>query len=480
MPIGNSIPEYIFIRISIWCLRAVAPICIAYTIANWYIGSYWYSPWLGRYALLETTFYFLVYLPRTYVLQQAATHPPPLPKEQRKALFMRCCTRLREVEDFTTGWFYSTPSSLIRRENIKEWLLWAFFCTHTDGIRDEWQEEIDEYIDSVEDMLGHKLEVGRNDSVECMRVTLDPVRMLHRPFLWYMIVCLVDTITAICLFKLGFMHFTGRVSFRCFPPRLFTMFSQRSPHPELVYWYRPHRSKTKHPILFFHGIGIGLWPYVNFLKELAAAEPDVGILAIENLSISMHITRPPLARDAMLSALSHVLAHHGLSSLVVAGHSYGTILAAHMVRNPSLAPLISRLLLVDPIPFLLHQPAVAYNFVYRTPHTANEWQLWYFASRDPDIAHALSRHFFWLENILWKEDLEDRPTAVVLSGRDQIVDATEVWKYLTGANSWRFKWQGDGLEVLYYADLDHAMVFDTEKRRRPMVETLKRFVQELE
>ncbi|KAI0244982.1 hypothetical protein BJV78DRAFT_1287169 [Lactifluus subvellereus] len=36
-------------------------------------------------------------------------------------------------------------------------------------------------------------------------------------------------------------------------------------------------------------------------------------------------------------------------------------------------------LLIDPIPFLLHYPTVAYNFVYRQPRRANEWQLWYFA-----------------------------------------------------------------------------------------------------
>jgi len=330
----------------------------------------------------------------------------------------------------------------------------------------------------VEDMIGYKLEDGWNSGVQCMKVTLDPVKMLHRPFLWYMVVSLVDTITAVQLFRMGFLHFSNGLSFRCFPPRLFTRFSQHSPHPELVYWYRPHRSATKKPIVFFHGIGIGLWPYVNFLQELVDADPDVGILAIENLSISMRITRPPMPRDAMLAALTTVLDHHALSSFVVAAHSYGTIVAAHMLHTPALAPRVAGLLLVDPIPFLLHQPAVAYNFVYRAPRTANEWQLWYFASRDPDIARALARHFFWSENILWKEDLAGRPTAVVLSGRDQIVDAVEVWKYLTGEDNWRFRWKGDGLEVLYYADLDHAMVFDIEKRRRPMIEALERFVQE--
>jgi len=294
--------------------------------------------------------------------------------------------------------------------------------------------------------------------------------------LWYTIVAIVDTITTVRLLLAGFKHYDDRNPFACFPPRWISLFSQRSPHRDLVYWYRPHRSKTKPPVLFLHGIGIGLWPYVSFFKEFVANEPDVGILAIENLSVSMRIYRPPLARPAMLSALTAILKSHGHERFVLAAHSYGTVLAAHLLRDPVFSKRVTSTMLIDPIPFLLYLPAVAYNFVYRQPHTANEWQLWYFASRDPDIARALSRHFFWVENVLWKDDLDGRECAVVLCGRDQIVDAQEVRRYLTGTEELDFEWREDGLEVLYYPDLDHSQQFDTFERRRPMVDILSRFV----
>jgi hypothetical protein len=161
---------------------------------------------------------------------------------------------------------------------------------------------------------------------------------------------------------------------------------------------------------------------------------------------------------------------------------------------------IAAALLIDPIPFLLHHPAIAHNFVYRQPRRANQWQLWYFASRDPDIARALSRHFFWFENILFREDViraapvadEDEnqrnnpsppPVAVSLSGCDQIVDTRAVHAYLTSGvvkdapevvPSGR--WAKDGLEVHYFPELDHATVFDTRKNRSPLLEILSRFV----
>lgn len=226
---------------------------------------------------------------------------------------------------------------------------------------------------------------------------------------------------------------------------------------------------------------IGLWPYIPFLRELVAQDPDVGIIAIESLSISMRISPPPLSRPAMLEAIRALLDAYALSHVVVVGHSYGTVVAAHMLRSPELAPRVAAWLFVDPIPFLLHLPAVAYNFVYRPPRAANEWQLWYFASRDPDVARALARHFFWAENILWKEDLDGRRIAVVLSGCDQIVDVPEVREYLTeqehGNETFRWMNASGDLEVLYYEDLDHAQVFDLAKNRKPLVDIVHKFVQ---
>ncbi|KAF7795762.1 hypothetical protein EIP86_006929 [Pleurotus ostreatoroseus] len=324
------------------------------------------------------------------------------------------------------GWFFSPSSSEMRRDNAVEWLLWALFSSTRDNRLDEWKEEIEGYIEVIERLLGHELQDGYNDSINA--------------------------------------------------------FVETSPHPSLAYWYRPHRSKTKRPIVFFHGIGIGLWTYVQFFRDILRADPDVGIIAFEDLSVSMRISPPPLRREELLDALPVVLDHHRFDKFVLMGHSYGTVVQAHIMRSPELAQRVTSWLFIDPIPFLLHQPAVAYNFVYRQPQTANEWQLWYFASRDPDIARVLARYFFWTENILFKEDLVGRRVGVVVGGCDQIVDAEELRRYLTEEDEPTFKWESkDGLlQVLWYPPLDHAQVFDTPERRSSMVTMLSGFVREAE
>lgn len=70
--IGHSSPEYIFIRISIFLLRSVAPLSIAELAGSLYAGEWLFSRWLGCYAVAETAFYALVYLPRTWYMQKVS------------------------------------------------------------------------------------------------------------------------------------------------------------------------------------------------------------------------------------------------------------------------------------------------------------------------------------------------------------------------------------------------------------------------
>ncbi|KAF8259394.1 Alpha/Beta hydrolase protein [Lactarius quietus] len=504
--IGQTWPEYIFIRASIFGLRLVAPLSIVYLAASWRAHTFLWSPVLGVYALIEAPFFLLVYLPRQYRLQRDAKHPPRMSRAERDALFYKCANSM--TPESITNWFLRAPGQRVLRDNVADWLLWALFSARSTEDLREWEEELDSYISVMGDYVGYPIGRGSNLDMQCLRPTMDPVHTVHRPFIWYMIVCLVDTSVSISLHFKGFTHHNTRKWFHAFPPRPLLAFFSRSSSDTVTnipYWYRPHRSSTKLPVVFIHGIGIGLYPYVPFLSELAAQDPDVGIIAIEILPISMHITAPPLERDVMCAAITRILDAHGLHRVVVAGHSYGTVIAAHLLhRQQGTAingttpqgtpeetdtPTIAALLLVDPIPFLLHHPAVAYNFVYRYPRTANEWQLWYFASRDADIARALARHFFWFENILFREDVmgAGKPhVAVSIAGRDQIVDARAVWGYLTGGeedqgrlgSGSRGRWARDGLEVIYFPELDHATVFDARANRAELLDVLSRFVRE--
>lgn len=470
--IGTSFVELIAIRLAIAALRLVTPLSAVHLAAGCWGGTLDITSPLTLCAISEVAFFSLVYLPRKYRLQKPAKHPV-LTRQQRKELVERCFRSLAsEDPQVLSAWFNFVPLSLVNRDNFTEWLHWAIFSSTVEDA-EGFLSEVEEYLTELEQRDGIKLVPGYTPGIKAIRVTLDPVRTAHRPLVWYLLVASLDTGSFFVLRSLGFKHYTTGGVLNVFPPRPFTLLSDSSPAP-LPYWYRPHRSRTKSPILFLHGIGIGLLPYLPFIRELIEGDPDLGIIIIEILPICNRITRPPLGREATCFAISQILAAHNFDRFVLVGHSFGTAIASYILQDPVLSRKVTATLLVDPITFLLHHPSVAYNFLYRTPKRANEWMLWYFASRDPDIARTLGRHFFWSECIMWKEDLEiGRKIAVVLSEDDQIVDAKAVRKYLTGEESLR--WERDGLEVVWHPGLDHAMVWDAKECRAPMLEIIEKF-----
>jgi len=455
--------------------------------------------------VLETIFALTLY--RTYVtrLLKAAKHPPPGTRANRRALFEKCFSHVSDVDAYLRLWFLGAEPSEVRRENMREFLLWGFFDRDLKECEedDEVLGELEEYMTRVEEKLGRKLEPGRGVA-ECLRLTIDGVECRYRSLTWYLIIFLVDTAAHAVFYLQGFRHYSQslRKSLRVFPPRIshLVLPAERSVAADLSYWYRPHKSPNKLPIVFLHGIGIGLWTYIQFLSELNSSTKDhddqIGILAIEILPISFRLAfDEPLASQEFARQVSKILSHHDIHEFVLVAHSYGTVLTTQMLRSPKLAPRIASLVLVDPVSLLLHQPHVAYNFTRRKPRTAGQWQLWYFASMDPGVAYVLGRHFFWRDSIVWKEDLLERNgrdgeengngvsekawrrVAVFLAERDLIVSAPAVHRYLEAEedDGCVVVSEGGKVEVTLFPELDHAQVFDSPEDREKVLAVIRAY-----
>ncbi|KAK7713528.1 hypothetical protein SLS64_004779 [Diaporthe eres] len=411
----------------------------------------------------------------------------------RRTLFQRCLENVRDPERYLSLWALGAPPDEIKRDNVRDFLLWAFF--DRDSVAPEIEDELEGYINDTEEFLGRSLAPGRGRAVT-MRLTLDHVPTRYRSVVWYLIVGLVDSATHCHLLWHGFDLWPSPLRtnlLRVFPPRLLAsveLARRQSPSDELCYWYRRPRSPTTGvsptlPIVFLHGIGIGLYPYVPFLASLPSTSP---IIALEILPISMRLTKSNiLARPEFIRHLKEILRHHHIDQFVLVGHSYGTVMATHVLHDSELSPRVEGVMLVDPVTLLLNLPDVAYNFTRRTPQTANEWQLWYLASMDPGIALVLGRHFFWRENIIFKEELvTGRQAAVCLSSRDLIVDTMAVARYLINddddnearkvleAAKRSSVMTSSGVELLW-VELDHAQVFDKSHDYNRVVETVRRF-----
>jgi hypothetical protein len=326
--IGTSLWDYIFIRTCIFLLHLVAPLSVIYSLVSRLVRLPFQLPQvLQVWLALEAVFYLTVYLPRKEYLQRAARHPTPPCRDDRRKLFWRCHSNIPDPVQYLRKWFRGASEAEIKRENVKDFFRWAFL--NTGELNPAYDEELEEYVGEMEKLLGRKLEPGRGNA-KCLRLTLDKVEMLHRSLTWYLCVFIVDTTASIYLRYHSFNF--HRTSFlRClaiFPLRPFTFLTTySSPGENLTYWHRPHTSKTRLPILFIHGIGIGLYPYINFLADVNAADDQdssdgqVGIIAIELMSVSSRITAEAISKDEMCKEVHRTLKAHGWERFVLVSHS---------------------------------------------------------------------------------------------------------------------------------------------------------------
>lgn len=300
----------------------------------------------------------------------------------------------------------------------------------------------------------------------------------------------IDLAVTIILLIMGFQFYRQpRNAFlKSFPFRPMTLLSWReSVSPQLSYFYRPHKSTKHRPIVLVHGVGIGLAPYIPLLSKVPK---DIGILAIELLPVSSHVTTSMPPSIDLIDALVKIVAQQNLQDFVFVGHSYGTFFTSLFLRSPYLAARTHSIVMIDPVALLLHCPHVAYNFTKRKPEEANEWQLYWAVQTDPDIAFTIGRRFCWREHVVWKEDLAGRKTTVIVGGRDNLVDPEAIASYITrGDWEWTdadtFAWQEspkywkgeDPLELVWLEGYDHGQSFLSPKMLPTIVRVIERYSQ---
>jgi hypothetical protein len=104
---------------------------------------------------------------------------------------------------------------------------------------------------------------GITPDLPCVRLNLDEISFVHRPLLYYVSIFAVQQTCGLVLLAAGFEY--GSVD-------------------GISYWWRGSSSslskselirrstQLQKPVLFFHGIGIGLAPYLQLLSKLCARQ----------------------------------------------------------------------------------------------------------------------------------------------------------------------------------------------------------------
>ena len=104
------------------------------------------------------------------------------------------------------------------------------------------------------------------------------------------------------------------------------------------------------PLLFLHGVGLGLLPYLNFLLQLSSLGRPM--VAVEVRHLSMRACSEVPEEDEVVDWVCAALDRHGVARMHVVAHSYGTFMASRLVQRRRAA--VASLTLLDPVCFIMY------------------------------------------------------------------------------------------------------------------------------
>ena len=345
---------------------------------------------------------------------------------------------------FLEGWFRGEVSvDDMDEAMVVEFLAWAMYSADPRALHDEQRATCARVLASVRARYGSELFPPRAPqtpgrvAVRAMRLTLDRVRLNHRPLALYCLSRALGGLGAAALVMRGFSyHANGPVAF----------------------WFRPaaRGAEDESPLIFFHGVSASRLPYLPLFFSCLGERSGRAAAFVEIASVLMTGDLLAPARETPASVLAAVRDVLRMSSAcsaappaaVLVGDSWGTIAVTWVIHR---APgLVRHAVLLNPVAVLLSFPSVAYNFVYRARHAPmpktaegpRAWYRWMFhlaldgaVTTEPTIAWLLRRHFWWHQNCLYLDEIPESadgaPSALVaVSDEDELLDADLISRYV--------------------------------------------------
>ena len=313
--------------------------------------------------------------------------------------------------DFLSGWFYDAPLEAITKQDLQEFLAWGSCSTTWDLLTDSSKLKINAVYGLFELRLEHRFperQAGQ-EPLPCMRFSIEPMEYKHKPTSYYWV----------CSFFLGLAGKAGMHS------QGFSRHRSRA----LNYWIRipeTEEARARTPIVFVHGIGVGLAMYLQLIKALVANDCPVVCIELPFISSTLGAHDVPSIRDQVQS-VDALCTRWGFTKAVFVGHSYGSVMLSWMAQH--LPQRVAGMAFIDPVVLMLNLKNVLYNFLYKKTGTKGVADI---IGTELGVNIALRRNFWWYRNILWASDLQRHalPTVVCLSEHDEIGPALAVDKHI--------------------------------------------------
>jgi pimeloyl-ACP methyl ester carboxylesterase len=372
------------------------------------------------------------------------------------ALWRRALDATGDYRAFVEGWFdfdgnkVEKPSYAdLSRRDVERWIAGNTFGKEVADLETVEVAQIQKMRVMLEKRLKHRFVEGEA-KYPAMTHPLDPMVARQHPLLLYA--------------AFGAIRSSYRAELRSSGLR-------RVRSGSISYWYR---RGVGTPVVFVHGIGIGLAAYRKPLAELTLTNAPLFFVEIDAVSttLSKEKMQPmPVVTADILKMLDE---HESGSPGVFIGHSFGTSVLAGVVRD---APSrVAGMVFVEPVCFLLNLSKVTKRFLY----AKDAGPILDIIRMDPGNAETIRRRFWWQESSVFLADLRKlrgKPVACFLADDDKIVPSEDVASYLGRARFRKIEveryagghgeWQSD--EYLSGRVVSTALQFKAASERTPIL-----------
>lgn len=476
LPRRRDLSFYLVLIVAVLPLWSIAPLSWIFVIYSLHSGSVWSYTWKGQtlFAVALVELFFSVY---HHHLSRCISGPPPngagnlselqaafrrvlqsgladLPEygydeedvgrpgspEEDIIALERNDPRAVDFRNYLRTWFGKVPWSHIRRNEMFAWLHWSIFnapFTSFDALPFSRQKVLLDVLQMIEKRAGAPIPEGSNPNAKPLLLTLDPISVSWRPFIWYAGVALSN------FYQRRQYESKWNATVATYKGMEYIL---RVPHGWSI-------QKGPRPVIFLHGLGLGLTQYKMFLSHLFRAVRDRPVLVPLQPHVSQELFHPnylkPMSRHQSADLLADLLEDLGWArrrnddsdsslseepkGVTVLSHSNGSFIHAWLLK--AYPEMVSRSCFVDPVTFCSWEGDLCYNFIYRRCTTGLELVMKYFVGMELGVANFLQRHFDWSANALWYEQIpnarDPSKTMFFLGGKDAIVDASRVKRYLT-------------------------------------------------
>lgn len=300
----------------------------------------------------------------------------------------------------------------VKSENIYRAISYALYLKSMWQLNDEEFKVIDDVYDAVKEKLGD-IPTGKNDDIYLPKFGSKNIRSFYKPLIYFGIAKFLSYMIHIKYTKMGFTTF-------------------RSKDNILFYMKKTHDNDDY--VMFIHGFGIGIGPYIDFLGDLSK-EHNIIAPILPNISHMDYISYNDIITDDKLFPSNHIFTSNiediidnfNMNKLTMIGHSFGTIMMSMLLRSVKINNHVNKNIFIEPVCFW--QSVTHTSNYIDMPYKTRDSLLHFFLScyciySDIYIRYVTDRYLYGPD--YWLNASDDHDNIFFLSEHDELSPSNKI------------------------------------------------------